>query len=249
MKKLVVALVLPAFSVGCMPILVAPPARPSQTLPDVQDIAGPTVADRIPVVIDSVDGPTAAYRTTAEHEEDVHNTEQVTTKYYDSKGNYDHSETETHTYTTVITDSDLEPLCVTPCVAWLPKGESKIHLTPMKPMNTDGFDVMDTVVNVHVRNPQALRVNLAGERTFDHGVTGGMLMLFGSLTVVAGAVATPFSLTRSAADGDADAWLTGGLVTLGVGVGLFVIGAVIAAATRGSRHDASHTSWAIAPPR
>jgi hypothetical protein len=245
MKKLVAVSVLAAFSFQCSPVLVAPPAAPAQTLPDVRDVAGAPVAERVPVVLDVVDGSVAAYRTVAKRDDHFDTTVNVSTRVYDSHGHYDHTETKSSTYTTYVSDYDLEPLCVTPCVAWLPKGSSEVRLTPLHPMTRDGRDLQEATVSVTATAPLAVRASLPGEHVIDHGVLGVSFIVLGAMGLAGGAVAAPFALTRDPSYGDRDAWLTGGLVSLGVGAGLVLVGTILALATRGSRQNQSVTRWLV----
>ena len=247
MKKPLALVVLAAFTAHCTPVLVQPPAAPTRTLPDVRDVAGPPVAGRVPVVLDVVDGPVAAYRTIAQHDEQVSHTVDTSTRVYDSHGNYDHTEHHSSTFTTYITDYDFEPLCVTPCVAWLPKGESEVHLTPLHPMKRAGFDLEDTTLQVDASAPRAVRAHLAGSHELDHGIFGATFIILGATALAGGAIAAPFSLTRGPSEGDANAWLTGGIVSLAVGAGLVLVGTIVALATRGSRQHASVAQWATTP--
>jgi hypothetical protein len=171
----------------------------------------------------------------------------VSTRVYDSHGNYDHTEHRSSTYTTYVSDYDLEPLCVTPCVAWLPKGSSELRLTPLHPMTRDGRDLKEALVSVTATAPLAVRANLPSEHVMDHGVLGASFIVLGAMGLAGGAIAAPFSLTRDPSYGDRDAWLTGGLVSLGVGAGLVLVGTILALATRGSRQQQSVTQWLLPP--
>jgi hypothetical protein len=245
MKKAVALVVLAAFSWQCSPVLVQPPAAPTETLPDVRDVAGSPIANRVPVVLDVVDGSVAACRTLTQHDEQVTHTVEISTSVYDSHGRYDHTEHSTSTSTTYLSDYDLEPLCVTPCVAWLPKGSSEVRLTPIHAMKRDGFTLEETKVTIDATAPLAVRANLPGERVYDHGFLGVSLIFLGAMALAGGAIAAPFSLTRSPSDGDGDAWLTGGLVSLSVGAALVLVGTILALATRGSRQPETVTRWLL----
>lgn len=250
MKRTIASLVLCAFGTGCMPTMIDPPAAPEARLPDVSDVTPPPQPDRVPVVIEAVEGPAMAYRTLDEssHLDDRSYTINTTTRVYDQHGNWVDTRHGTEnvidfTYTHSL---DLEALCVSPCVAWLPKGTHSLHLTPLRPMKSDGLALQDTPVTVTAKDsPIAVRVKLNAENEYDHGFAGIALLVLGGMGVVGGAIATPFSLTRSPEDGDAQGWLVGGLVSAGVGAAFMLIGGLLAAATRGTKRPSSVTKWAL----
>lgn len=238
---------------ACTPKLLPAAPTPSKTLPDVTGIVPPPVADKVPVAIEAEDGPAIAWLV---DKEASHSTEWTThvetrTTFYGARGVTSRVETKSddvHESTTT-TSLDLTALCVSPCVAWMQKGDSTLLMTPLNPIHTtEGLEVVDTRVYLHVHDaPLGLRVKMREKKAINPAdrASGIGILALGLTDLLVGAILIPFSFTRPSYD--ADPWLIGGIITAATGALFTGLGALIVYLTRGSVRSAQQTEWELAP--
>ena len=239
---------------SCHPIQLAAPAAPSETIPDVRGVRGTEEPEKVPVVFDVVDGPTVVWnQTDIDSESDMHNVQvDESIVHITNHGNY----TEHHSRSTMVGNSsyrsERDVVCVTPCLAWLAKTDV-LKFEPLRPIENDGVPAIETTP--YGFHPDAkrdaevgyvMRVKLEELRKASFGVqfAGWTSIILGVSSLVPGAVAIPFSFTRTDY-GDSDAWLNGGIAASAVGVGLITLGAVILAFARDVHRAHAVTTFAV----